>query len=177
MRTRSRIALIALLLGSSLIATDAEAAETMTPNTLRLARNENPPRATIADMAWFVGTWRGSGLGGDSEEIWSAPRGGTMMGMYRRMAAGRPVFYEFLTLIEEHDSLALRLRHFHPDLRGWEERNESQRMPLVAKRDGRLYFDGLTFEPGADGTVTIYLAVQSGTGPMREEVFRYEKQR
>jgi len=61
-------------------------------------------------------------------------------------------------------------------LRGWEERDESLQMALVAKRDGRFYFDGLTFEPGADGTVTIYLAVQPKNGPIHEEVFRYQRQ-
>ena len=172
-----RPALMALLLClNSLRSTDAAAAETVTPNTLRLAQGEVSPRATIDEMAWYAGTWRGPGLGGENEEIWSAPKNGAMMGMYRLLAADRPVFYEFLTLVEERNSLTLRLKHFHPDLRGWEERGESLQMALVAKRDGRFYFDGLTFEPGADGTVTIYLAVQPKNGPIHEEVFRYQRQ-
>lgn len=169
-----RIALPALLL--CLISLGSiDAAETVTPNTLRLAQGETSPPATIDDMAWYAGIWRGSGLGGDNEEIWSAPTNGTMMGMYRLLQDGRPVFYELLTLVEEGNSLMLRLKHFHSDLRGWEERNESLQMPLVAKRDGRFYFDGLTFEPGAGGTVTIYLAVQPRNGPIREEVLRYKR--
>lgn len=172
-----RIALLALALClSSVNSPDATAAETVTANTLRLAQGETSPRATIDDMAWYAGTWRGTALGGDNEEIWSAPKNGAMMGMYRLMVDDRPAFYEFLTLVEEHNSLTLRLKHFHPDLRGWEDRNESLQMRLVAKRDGRLYFDGLTFEPGAGSTVTVYLAVQPKNGPMREEVFRYERQ-
>lgn len=172
-----RTQLIALSLClSALGASEGSAAEPMTRNTMRLGQGETSPPATIDDMAWFAGTWRGDGLGGDCEEIWSAPNHGTMMGMYRLLRDGRPSFYEFLTLIEEDNSLTLRLKHFHPDLRGWEEHDESLQMRLVAKRDGRLYFDGITFEPRVDGTVTIYLAVQPGNGPIREEVFRYERQ-
>lgn len=171
-----RTTLIALLLCLSSLSSSASAAETMTPNTLRLAQGETSPAATIDDMAWYAGIWRGAGLSGDSEEIWSAPNNGTMMGMYRLLQADRPIFYEFLTLIEESNSLTLRLKHFHPDLRGWEERDQSVQMRLVAKRDGRLYFDGITFEPSVDGTVTIYLAIQPKNGPIREEVFRYQRQ-
>ena len=95
---------------------------------------------------------------------------------YRLLQDGRTVFYEFLTIVEEHHSLSLRLKHFGPDLRGWEEREESVRMPLVAMRAGRICFDGLTFEPNHDGTVTIYLAIRSKDGATREEVFRYRRQ-
>ena len=68
-----------------------------------------------------------------------------MMGMYRMIKDGKPVFYELLLITEENGSLAIKLKHFHADLRGWEERDASVRFPLVAKRDGRIYFDGMTF--------------------------------
>lgn len=153
----------------------AQAAEPLTANTLRLTEGEASPAATIGQMAWLAGAWSGSGLGGDNEEIWSAPRGGVMMGMYRMLQDGQPVFYEFLTLGETDGSLTLRLKHFHPDMRGWEERDESMAFPLVAIRDGRLYFEGITFEPQGD-EVTIYLAIEDGEdAPAREEVFRYRR--
>ena len=154
---------------------NTSAAEPMTPNTLRLAQGEPSPAATIDDMAWYAGTWRGAGLGGNNEEIWSPPMNGSMMGMYRLFGGDGAVFYEFLTIVEERGSLTLRLKHFHPDLRGWEDRDEQVRMPLVAKREGRIYFDGLTFEPQADGSVTIYLAIESRKGAVREEVFKYQR--
>lgn len=173
-----RTALLALSMCLSLLDSAALlAAETLTPNTLKLAKDEASPQATIDEMAWYAGTWRGTGLGGDNEEIWSAPRHGSMMGMYRLLVDDRPVFYEFLTLGEEQDSLTLRIKHFHPDLRGWEHRDESMQMRLVAKRNGRYYFEGLTFETNAArDAVTIYLAVQPKNETLREEVFRYERQ-
>src|SRR5687768_11650964 len=54
------------------------------------------PAATLSVMAWLRGAWEGEGLGGVSEEIWSEPRGGVMMGMYRSLKQDQPVFYEFL---------------------------------------------------------------------------------
>lgn len=172
-----RITMSALALLLALKTPEVFAAEPVTVNTLRLAAGEAPPAATIHDMAWYAGTWRGTGLGGDNEEIWSAPKNGSMMGMYRLHQNGRPVFHEFLTIVEERNSLMLRLKHFDAELRGWEKPEESVQMPLVAKRKGRIYFDGLTFEPHADDKVTIYLAITSKDGSTREEVFEYQRQR
>src|SRR5690606_2573215 len=63
----------------------------------------------------------------------------------------------------------------HPDLRGWEGRDESLAFPLVALRDGRIWFEGLTFEPRGD-ELTIYLAIRNReTGSLREETFRYRR--
>src|SRR4051794_23855409 len=108
-----RIGLLALSLClTSFEVSHASAAESMTPNTLRLAQGELSPAATIDEMAWYAGAWHGTGLGGDNDEIWSAPKNGTMAGMYRLVKANHPVFYELLTIVQEHASLTLRLKHF-----------------------------------------------------------------
>ena len=47
--------------------------------------------------------------------------------------------------------------------------------PFIAQRDGRIYFDGITFEPKGD-EVTVYLAIEDRKkGTVREEVFRYTR--
>jgi hypothetical protein len=158
-----------------LIASSSLAEEAMTANTLRLSADQKPPAATIADMAWYAGRWTGTGLGGWTEEIWSPPRDGTMMGMYRMVKDGKPIFYELLLIAEENGSLAIKLKHFHADLRGWEERDASLRFPLVAKRDGRIYFDGMTFERVGTDRVKVYLAIEHKDGSVREEVFEYSR--
>jgi hypothetical protein len=160
-----------------LIASNTQAEEAMTANTLRLSPDQKSPAATIADMEWYAGRWTGSGLGGLNEEIWSPPRDGTMMGMYRMIKDGKPVFYELLLITEENGSLAIKLKHFHPDLRGWEERDASVRFPLVAKRDGRIYFDGMTFERIGADRVKVYLAIEHKDGRVREETFEYSRTR
>ena len=158
-----------------LIASNTQAEEAMTANTLRLSPDQKSPAATIADMEWYAGRWTGTGLGGSNEEIWSPPRDGTMMGMYRMIKDGKPIFYELLLITEDSGSLAIKLRHFHPDLRGWEERDVSLRFPLVAKRDGRIYFDGMTFERVGTDRVKVYLAIEHKDGSVREETFEYAR--
>jgi hypothetical protein len=130
-----------VLLVSAIVSAPLQAAERFTENTLRLAKDEVRPSATIGAMAWLAGTWTGSGLGGDNEEIWSAPRDGVMMGVYRMTKAGRPVFYELLTLSEVNGSLELRLRHFDAGLRAWEEKDISRAFPYVMQRERRIYFE------------------------------------
>ena len=166
---------IKLALALLLVASNTQAEEAMTANTLRLSPDQKPPAATIADMAWYAGRWTGTGLGGFTEEIWSPPRDGTMMGMYRMIEDGKPIFYELLLIAEEGGSLAIKLKHFHPDLRGWEERDASLRFPLVAKRDGRIYFDGMTFERVGTDRVKVYLAIENKDGSVHEEIFEYSR--
>jgi hypothetical protein len=158
-----------------LIASNSQAQEAMTANTLRLSPDQKSPAATIADMEWYAGRWTGTGLGGSNEEVWSPPRAGTMMGMYRMIKDGKPVLYELLLITEENGSLAIKLKHFHADLRGWEERDASVRFPLVAKRDGRIYFDGMTFERSGADKVKVYLAIEQKDGKVHEETFEYSR--
>jgi len=146
-----------------------------TANTRRLAVGEAGATAKIADVAWLAGTWRGAGLGGVNEEYWSGPAGGTMMGMYRLLEDERVVFYELLTLGEADGSLMLTLRHFHPDLRAWEERDDTVRMPFIKSEAGRYYFEGLTLAPKANGTLTVYLAIESKGALASEITFNYQR--
>ena len=37
----------------------------------------------ISDMDWIQGYWKGSGLGGYCEELWTAPHKGYMKGIFR----------------------------------------------------------------------------------------------
>lgn len=155
---------------------ETPATESMTANTLRLSPGEKPPPAAIDDMAWLAGRWSGEGLGGLNEETWSPPAGGAMLGMYRLIKDAAPVFCELLALTRSEGSLLLSLRHFHPDLRGWEDGAAPVRMPLVAKQGRRLYFEGITFERSSDDEITIYLAIESRQdASIKEEVFKYTR--
>jgi hypothetical protein len=126
-------------------------------------------------MAWLAGTWRGPGLGGVAEEIWSEPTGGVMMGSFRMLKGDEPVFYEFITLSEEDGSLVMRVKHFSPELVAWEEKDKTVDFQFI-KRDGkRYYFDGLTFEVNSADEVNVYLAIGQKDGSVREEVFEYKR--
>jgi hypothetical protein len=158
-----------------LSATDADGAEPYTTNTLQLRQDERSPPASIRDMSWLAGTWRGTGFGGDIEEIWSAPRNGEMIGMYRMLKDGSPALYELLVLSEVDGSLVLRLRHFDAQFHGWEERDASVAFAFVAERERRMYFSGLTFERHSGGDLVIYVAIESQDGSLHEEAFRYKR--
>src|SRR5688500_20144863 len=119
----------------------AGAAEKLTEHTLKLSAGEKPPAATLADMKWLEGRWIGEAFGGKTEEFWSAAEGGAMVGWFRLINKGKPVFYEILTEAEHEGSLVIRLKHFHADLKGWEEKNEVQEFRLVAKAAGAMHLD------------------------------------
>ena len=153
----------------------ARAQEKMTERTYKLGPDGKQPPATIADMAWLAGHWTGAALGGTSEEMWSPPAHGTMMGMYRLLRDGKPVFYELLTIVEENGSLVLRLKHFHANLAGWEEKDKSLAFPLVAKAPGAMHFDGMSFHPQGRDALTVYLAIGQKDGKLREETFTYQR--
>jgi len=167
-----RLILVAAVL---LAPVSGTAQEKLTDNTFKAAPGQSPPPATLADVAWLEGSWRGIGLGGLVEEIWSAPAGGSMMGMFRLLVDGAAVFYEFELIVEDKGSLLLRLKHFNRDFSGWEEKVESVDFPLVWKDGRNMHFEGLSFQPRGDDTLTVYVAIRTRDGGYREEVFSYTR--
>jgi hypothetical protein len=146
--------------------------QTLTPNTLQLPADAPRPAATIQDIGWLEGTWTGTGLGGVTEERWSAPAGGAMMGMFRLVKGDRVIFYEFLTLVEQNGSLVLKLKHFNPDLTGWEEKAESVSFRLVKITPDAVWLDGMTFMREGPDRTRIFLAIRNRSdNSVREEEF------
>lgn len=146
-----------------------------TENTLKLSEGQVSEKATIADAAWLTGSWRGPGLGGISDETWSRPEGGGIVGTYRLLKDGKPVFYEMMWLLEVEGTLVLRLKHFNPDLTGWEEKDKTVDFKFIKKDGNRLYFSGLTYEHGTKDELNIFLALRQRDGTLKEEVFRMKR--
>ena len=128
-------------------------------------------------MAWLAGRWTGDGLGGRTEEIWSPPDGETMMGVFRLIRKDEPVFYEFMTLRKTDRGLALQLKHFHPDMKGWEEKEKYVEFLYVGRDGERYHFEGLTFDRTSEDTVTIYLALRQKDGSVSEAKFQMTRNR
>lgn len=166
---------LALVLACS--ATNVQGQEKMTERTLKLSPGAKSPQATLAAMAWLAGRWVGPALGGEAEEIWSSPKAGSMMGMYRLVRDGKLVFYELQTLVEEGGSLILRLKHFNADLTGWEEKMEAIEFPLVSFGEGIVQFEGMSFHREGDAKLTVYLAIEGKDGAVHEEAFPYTRAR
>lgn len=156
--------LASTLVGLGAVAALASAQSAHTENTLKLDEPGNRPAATIEDVAWLAGTWRGEGLGGTVEEIWSAPSGGAMMGMFKLVKEGKPGLYEFELIVEEEGSLTLKLKHFDAGLASWEEKDEYVSFPLVKLEEQAAYFGGLTYRLVGPGRLRSFVALDYGEG-------------
>jgi hypothetical protein len=187
-RACASVALLAVVTfpspGAAQVPSAAETSvETPSPNTIRLKADLPRPAATLDAVAWLAGgTWRGDGLGGETEESWSSPAAGAMMGMFRLVkpgAEGRKAvaFYEFLTFVEQQGGLVLKLKHFNADLTGWEEKDGFVTFRLARVTPDAVYFDGLTFRKEGPDKMTIFLALRDrATNTVSEAVFKYTRQ-
>ncbi len=142
------------------------------PNTMKYNENEGSPEATIEAVSWIAGHWIGRAMGGDIEEVWTEPTAGSMMGAFKLVLHGRVSFYELETISEENKTLILRIKHFHPDLKGWEEKDETEEFELVKITEDAVYFDELTFQKVGKDILNIYVIVDGSAGP-REVLFQY----
>lgn len=174
---RSRILLFTIAL---LWVLAANSQERLTEHIVQLDKKSEVARERISidAMSWLAGHWAGEGLGGYAEEIWSPPRSGVMMGVFRVFQgvkpSDKPRFYEFFTLEEDQGSIVMRLKHFNPDFTGWEEKDKHVSFPFVRKWNELYQFDGLTLHPQGD-RLTVYVAIRQRDGAMREEAFKYRR--
>lgn len=82
----------------------------------------NESRPEIQDIAWLAGNWSGPAFNGTAEETILAQAGGAMAGMFRLRNADNSIsFYEFYVIEQEGDRVTMRIHHFSPGLRRWED--------------------------------------------------------
>jgi hypothetical protein len=61
--------------------------------------------ADPARLSWLEGRWTGTQGGVRSEEIWSSPEGGALLGMHKDLKGGRAVSWEFMRIAMDGDRL------------------------------------------------------------------------
>ncbi len=149
--------------------------ETQAGNTLQLTSEAQSPKATIEQVSWLAGEWRGTGLGGECEEWWGRPAGGRMQGSFRYDRAGKLVFTEHFVLAEEAGSLVLRLKHFDQEFKGWEPQAESVLFRLVEIKEGEARFEGLTYRLVGADELHVFVLIRNGEGQEREESFKFRR--
>lgn len=121
--------------------------------------------AAIADAAFLAGDWSASkpGARGGSEltqEVWSAPAGNNMMGMFRWVnPVGKSIVFELLTITEENATLILRLRHQSAAGVAWEEKDKPASFTLAELTATRLHF------VDADNTCDLSACIYECTTP------------
>ena len=150
------------------------AQSTHTANTLKLDTPNSRPPATLADIELLVGHWKGDFLDATAEELWLPAAGGSMLGVYRLYKEGKIVFYEIMLAVEEERSVSIKLKHFHPDLKGWEEKDKTVSFRLIKASADTIWFEGLTFRRQADGSLKGFIAIRSKDGSLKEESFLYK---
>lgn len=167
--------IIPISLALSLVLNTLSAQSKLTEHCLGLDNPDNAPEASIEDFAWLAGRWEGTGFGGVVEEYWNPPLGGTMTGTFRLVNAEGPSFYEMLLLgPDSNHQITYQVKHFHPDFKGWEEKDESYTFPLVKVSKDTLYFHGLTLHHVGD-TCIHYLAMGRNDGSHKEVILKYVK--
>lgn len=157
MKLFSRIIISAILLFAF---SNIGISEDKMEKTLSLAEGEKSPKANLSDIAWLAGYWQGEGLGGVIEENWSPPLGNSMTGTFKLITEGQDAFYEFFIITVEDESLILKLKHFNPDMSGWEGKNDFVTFRLVKIEEKTTYFSGLTYNLLDDDTLQIFLRMK-----------------
>ncbi|MFI5184459.1 MAG: DUF6265 family protein [Vicinamibacteria bacterium] len=61
------------------------------------ARCEAPP-PEASRLAWMEGYWTGISDGIATEEVWTAPKGGALLGMHRDVKDGKMISFEFFRI-------------------------------------------------------------------------------
>ncbi|VXC66685.1 conserved exported hypothetical protein [Sphingomonas sp. T1] len=125
------------------------------------AEGRQAPRATIADMAWIEGHWIGDMPDGPVEHVLLSPRFGQLPGFVRALAPQILAFYEIGVFAEIGHSLTLRVKHFTPELAGWEAQAAYIDRPLVDRNSTSFYFDGATFSRTGPDSFTVYFLNRS----------------
>lgn len=138
------------------------------------------PPASVADAAWLVGRWSGTGIGGaDAHESWLPPSGNTMVGTFvQETPEGGIMFTEHMYLMEHDGSLVVRLKHFNPDLTAWEDKDGMVTFRLLSAEPCALYFNALTFrcadkDAGPAGGLVIAVRMKSEKPEPQELLFRF----
>lgn len=98
-----------------------------------------PP--AIADFTWLEGRWIGAQGAATWEEIWSAPRGNSVMAMTRMIKEGKAGLYELNVIEQDAAGIHLTVAHFGPGVKLWDaERAGSPRWTLVQHEKKRAVF-------------------------------------
>ena len=131
--------------------------------------------ASIEDFAFLAGFWRGTGFGGQSEEIWMPPANGRMFGIFTQYNEGELVFSEFMEITEENGEFLLRLKHFNPDFSGWEEKTDYVTFRFESVENNKAVFSGLSYQVTDGNRLTISLRLRQGDGNITTEQFNFSR--
>ncbi|WP_438965049.1 DUF6265 family protein [Flavobacterium sp.] len=129
-------------------------------NTLHYNDEKGSEKATLKDISWLEGNWTGEAFGG------------SMMFNFKLVVEGKTVFYELGHIVEKEGTLLYQIKHFGADLKGWEEKDQSEDFRFIKKEGNRMYFDNFTFEYISENEVNLYAYFEDSK---EEVVFNFKK--
>ena len=103
------------------------------------------------------------------------------MAMFRWLKPdGSVSFYELMVIEQEPDGrIFLRIKHFYPGMKGWEEKDESAEGLLVALKDQKAVFQlvgqtdiWIVYHSPSPGRLLAYFE-KEGQGVTEDEMFVY----
>ncbi len=131
-------------------------------------------QSNLEKLSWLEGGWATEKWGGTVEEYWSAPKGNSIIGMFRFVVKGEVQFTEHFMITEEQGTVVLKLKHFHGDFTGWEEKDEYVEFPLIKVEEQAAYFEGISYERVDESTLKVVLDMEENDTIETEE-FIFEK--
>ena len=143
--------------------------------SLSAIAQQNTLEPKLENIAWISGTWHGEAFGGLTEEIWSKPSGGSMMATFKLINDGKISFYEIEIIREIDNSLVLQLKHFGPDLKGWEAKDETVNFPLIEITETKVVFEGMSFVKINETEMNVYVDIENDNGKIETVKFNYTK--
>lgn len=167
MGKKAWVAALALLGASPLAAQETRVAEP----------GFTAPPAIVNQFWWLEGLWQGEGIdGAPATESWLPPAGNTMVGTFVQQAPeGGILFTEHMYLVEDGDSVALKLKHFNADLTGWEDKAGMVTFPLLSLDVCAAYFNGLTIRCDGNDKLVVAVRMKSDQPEPKELLFRFNR--
>jgi hypothetical protein len=104
---------------------------------------------SLQPLTFLTGHWTSNADGEFQEEYWSPVQGGSMVGTFRVVRLGKPVFYEFWVIEVEDGKPVYKLKHFNGGLKGWEEKDDLVRLPVRELDSTHVVF------ANGDGTLSL----------------------
>ena len=104
------------------------------------AQTEKTLEPKLENISWISGNWKGEAFGGQVEENWSKPSGGSMMATFKLINNNDVSFYEIEIIREVKNTLILQLKHFNKDLKGWETKDETVDFLLKEITENKVIF-------------------------------------
>lgn len=135
-----------------------------------------PPQTTVTidAAAWLAGRWVGEGFGGQMEETWAPPVGGQMVGHFRYWRDDEPQFYEFMMMDVVDGGVRMRVKHFNPDMVGWEDKGEWVTFEPISAGPDALIFNGLEIRRESPDRVVMTIQIRRGD-VVSADVLRFQR--